>query len=76
MPKYASFSQDATRLLREKTGSGTIECYIYIDVEQDADSFVLLRYPQRIVQIGFNEIAHNPADFSSLIDGIYNVMYN
>lgn len=75
MPKFAAFSQDATAMLREKTGSASLECYIYIDPEHEENGFALLRYPERIASIAFSEIAYDRASFASLIDGVYRRVY-
>lgn len=75
MPKFASLSQDATAMLREKTGSSNLECYISIDPEYEENSFVLLRYPECIAYIAFSEIEYDRASFASLIEGVYKSVY-
>lgn len=75
MPKFASLSQDATNRLREKTGNASLECYIYIDAEHEEDSFALVRYTERVVQVSFGEMTYNPSSFVSLVDGVYKAIY-
>lgn len=75
MPKFASLSLDATNRLREKTGNANLECYIYIDVDQESDSFAIVRYTERVVQVSFGEMTYDPNSFASLVDGIYKAIY-
>jgi len=75
MAEYASLSPDATRLLREKTGSGTLECYIYIDPGEERKSFLLIRYPERIAHVSFADLEYDPASFTSLMEAVYNAIY-
>jgi hypothetical protein len=75
MAEFAAYSPDATRLLREKTGSATLECYIYIDPEQDRQSFMLVRYPERIAHVSFADVNYDAASFTSLVDAVYHAIY-
>jgi hypothetical protein len=76
MPRYANFSPDATRLLAAKTGNAKLECYICIDPSDSGKSFFLLRYPDKMLHVYFSEIKYDPFSFSSLIDGLYDAIYN
>lgn len=75
MPKFASLSQEATNRLRKKTGNTNLDCYIYIDADQESDSFAIVRYTERVVQVSFGEITYDPNSFTSLVDGIYKSIY-
>jgi len=75
MPKFASLSLDATSRLRDRTGNMNLECFIYIDAEQEEDSFAIVRYTERVVQVSFGEMTYDPSSFASLVDGIYKAIY-
>lgn len=75
MPKYANLSAEATEFLRQKTGSSHLECYTYIDPERGEDSFFIVKTINKVIQISFAEMTYNPSSYQSLMEGLYQAIY-
>ncbi|MFC5447983.1 hypothetical protein [Paenibacillus aestuarii] len=75
MPKYANLSAEATERLRQKTGSTQVECYTYIDPDRSEDSFFIVKTTNKVIHVSFAEIQYEPTSFASLIDGLYQAIY-
>ncbi|TXK83469.1 hypothetical protein [Paenibacillus sp. N3.4] len=75
MPKFANLSAEATQFLREKTGSIHLECYTYIDPNRAENSFFIVRTTNKVIHVAFAEIDYNPANYSSLLQGLYRTIY-
>jgi hypothetical protein len=75
MPKYANLSSDATNWLREKTGSPHLECYTYIDHEEENASFFVIRTSNKLIQVSFLEIVYDRSSYTSLLEGLYKGIY-
>ncbi|MEC0230933.1 hypothetical protein [Paenibacillus alba] len=75
MPKYANASTDATAFLRQKTGSSQLECFTYIDPEHEELSFFIVKTSNKVIHVSFGEITFDRANYQSLIEGLYRVIY-
>jgi hypothetical protein len=75
MPKFAIFSADATELFRQKSGSPHLECYTYIDPDDSGASFFVVKTTNKLIHVDFSEISYTPGNFSSLIEGLYQCIY-
>ncbi|WNR42538.1 hypothetical protein [Paenibacillus roseipurpureus] len=75
MPKFANHSEEATAFLRSKTGSIQLECYTYIDPEEAADSFFIVKTSNKVISVSFAEISYDPKSYQSLLEGLYRVIY-
>lgn len=75
MPAYANYSEEATKWLTRQTGSGHLECYTYIDPDDAANSFFLVRTTNKIIHVCFSEIEYDPNSYQSLLEGLYKAIY-
>lgn len=75
MPKYANLSEEATELLRQKTGSTHLECYTYIDSELAKDSFFIVKTSNKVIHVSFAEITYDSSSYQSLLEGLYRAIY-
>jgi hypothetical protein len=75
MPNYANFSEEATKWLVFKTGSPHLECYTYIDPAEAVNSFFLVKTTNKIIHVRFPEIKYDPASYTSLLEGLYQAIY-
>lgn len=77
MANFASYSPDATDLLRKKTGNMRIMCYCCIDPSDSGKSFFIVSYGPdvpRVAYVNFRDIRYNPSSFTSLIEGLYQAL--
>jgi hypothetical protein len=75
MPAYANYSEEATKWLTEQTGSRHLECYTYIDPDDAANSFFLVRTTNKMIHVRFSEIKYDPNSYQSLLEGLYKAIY-
>ncbi|UJF31227.1 hypothetical protein [Paenibacillus hexagrammi] len=75
MPSYANHSLEATQFLQQKTGSTQLDCYTYIDPENTEKSFFVVKTSNKVIHVSFSEIEYNPLDYRSLLEGLYQVIY-
>lgn len=75
MPKFANASEEATTFLRKQTGSNQLECYTYIDAENSLDSFFIVKTSNKVIHVSFAEIAYDPRNYQSLLEGLYRAIY-
>ncbi|CAH1197444.1 hypothetical protein PAECIP111891_01213 [Paenibacillus allorhizoplanae] len=75
MPKFANESEEATAFLRKQTGSSQLVCYTYIDAENSLESFFIVKTSNKVIQVSFAEIAYDPRNYQSLLEGLYRVIY-
>jgi hypothetical protein len=75
MPKFANMSEEATAFMRKQTGSDLLECYTYIDPDQTADSFFIVKTSNKVIHVAFSEITYDTRSYQSLLEGLYRAIY-
>lgn len=75
MPRFAQASEEATAFLRQQTGSTQLECYTYIDPAHTEDSFFIVKTSNKVIHVSFAEITYDKASYTSLLQGLYQAIY-